>query len=265
MPTVSGPILCLDIGNTRVHAGIFRNGKLSPLSAYPTRAWVAGEQIGPNAWKAAEPTPAAIACASVVPAALPAVEQLAREWKLPLFVLRHDQVKTLDFDYPHPQEIGADRLANAVAALHLTGAPAVVIDIGTAVTFEVLAEPHTFIGGVIAPGPDLLAASLTSGTAALPAVELPAGNHSLRAIGRSTVEAMESGCLLGFEGMLRHLHQSVCVELNRRSPQPVHTLITGGGFSALRGEWKHTLRHEPHLTLLGVGLAGVAASQWVQG
>lgn len=254
MPTVSGPVLCLDIGNTRVHAGIFDHGNLSPLPDLPTRAWIDGAASIPGEWQHPKAEPVALAVASVVPEAGNALKSLAEARKLPVFELTTKRAGKLSFDYPHPGELGPDRIANALAALHLAGAPAVVIDIGTAATFEVVAEPHTFIGGVIAPGPAMLSQSLHWETALLPRVKT--GGDPVRSfIGRSTTEAISIGCTVGFEGLLHFLHEGILRELNERSTRPVTTVVTGGGATPYLEGWPSPFRHEPQLTLLGVGLA----------
>jgi type III pantothenate kinase len=98
-------------------------------------------------------------------------------------------------DYPKPETIGADRLANAAAAVALYGSPAIVVDFGTAVTFDVISAAGDYAGGVIAPGLNAMTDYLHNRTALLPRVSL---REPHRAIGRSTVEAMRSGAIHGY-------------------------------------------------------------------
>ena len=128
-------------------------------------------------------------------------------------------------DYPFPQQIGADRLANAAGVLTRHGAPAIVIDFGTAVTFDVISDQPAYCGGVIAPGLGAMSGYLPQKTALLPAIELiePAS-----AIGKSTIHAMQAGAVFGYRGLVREIISRIRLEL-AGNPK----IIATGGDAAL--------------------------------
>jgi len=135
--------------------------------------------------------------------------------------LSHASPLGMAIDYPQPQQIGADRLANAVGVLARHGAPAVVIDFGTAVTFDVISAAPAYCGGVIAPGLGAMSGYLTRKTALLPEVELlePAS-----AIGKSTIHAMQAGAVFGYRGLVKEILSRILAEL----PGDVRIVATGG-------------------------------------
>jgi type III pantothenate kinase len=158
---------------------------------------------------------------SVVPAKNSAILKAARkvnvlwlDWKLKLGV---------EIDYPNPQSIGADRLANAAAVTALYGCPAIVVDFGTAVTFDIVSERRAYIGGVIAPGLEAMTNFLYQRTALLPKLSL---KEPRRAIGKSTVQAMLSGAMFGYRGLVREILAQVRAEQFPR--KKVHVVATGG-------------------------------------
>ena len=127
----------------------------------------------------------------------------------------------MGISYPTPCEIGSDRLANAVAAFRKYGAPAVVIDSGTAVTFDVIESPGLYAGGVIAPGLNLLTEYFAEKTALLPEIEL---SEPQSFVGKSTVEAMNIGAIAGFRGLIREILTGLIDEL----PEKPKVIATGG-------------------------------------
>jgi type III pantothenate kinase len=126
-------------------------------------------------------------------------------------------------DYPRPKSIGADRLANAAAVAAIYGCPAIVVDFGTAVTFDIVSEEKKYIGGVIAPGLEAMTNFLYQRTALLPQLSL---KEPRRAIGRSTVEAMRSGAVFGYRGLVREIIARIKAE--RFPRRKVHLIATGG-------------------------------------
>jgi type III pantothenate kinase len=126
-------------------------------------------------------------------------------------------------DYPRPKSIGADRLANAAAVAALYGCPAIVVDFGTAVTFDIVSEGKNYIGGVIAPGLEAMTNFLYQRTALLPKLSL---QEPHRAIGRSTIDAMRSGAVFGYRGLVREIIVQIKAEQFPR--KKVHVIATGG-------------------------------------
>src|SRR5207247_10885949 len=125
-------------------------------------------------------------------------------------------------DYPRPETIGPDRLANSVAVKHHFGAPAIVVDFGTAVTFDVVNREGSYVGGIIAPGLAAMTEYLHEKTALLPKIKI---REIKRVIGKSTQEAMLIGAVHGYRGLVRALLQELKRELGvRRLP----VIATGG-------------------------------------
>ena len=137
---------------------------------------------------------------SVVPAKNREVRKAARKTKVLWLGPRLEL--GVGIDYPAPKSIGADRLANAVAVAALYGWPAIVVDFGTAVTFDIISEQKNYIGGVIAPGLEAMTNFLYQRTALLPKLSL---KEPRRTIGKSTIEAMLSGAVFGYRGLVREI------------------------------------------------------------
>ena len=163
----------------------------------------------------------------------------------------------IGIDYPQPGKIGADRLANAVAAAHLYGAPSIVVDFGTAVTFDVISREKAYVGGVIAPGLGAMTDYLHEKTALLPRIQIraPKGavKETIRVIGKSTVEAMHVGAIIGYRGLVQEILAALCKEMGERSK--LHILATGGDAVTLARYIPEIDRVHPLLTLEGLRLA----------
>src|SRR3984957_934300 len=145
--------LLFDIGNTHTHLGLAKAGRVLKQTNIPTASWFDGgaEKLIVKFVSNAEIDGAAMC--SVVPRATPRVVRVIKErWQLDGLVLTPKTLRGVGIDYPQPNTIGPDRLANAVAAKHHYGAPSVVVDFGTAVTFDVVDRAGNYVGGIIAPG-----------------------------------------------------------------------------------------------------------------
>lgn len=151
--------------------------------------------------------------------------------------LRHD----------HPQDLGADRIANAVAVHALYGGPAIVVDFGTAISFDAVDDAGAFVGGAIAPGVGTSADALVERAARLPTVETIAPPS---AIARSTVTALQSGIVYGFAGLVDGLVGRISLELG----PGVQTVATGGSAAPVREACATIDHHDPALTLKGLRL-----------
>jgi type III pantothenate kinase len=154
-----------------------------------------------------------------------------------------------------PAEVGADRLVNALAAQRLYGAPAVVVDFGTATTFDAVAADGAFVGGAIAPGLELGAAGLAGRTALLPRIDLVTPD---RAIARNTVSAIQAGVVLGHQALAAGLLARIRTELAIGAgiaPGDVKAIVTGG---LSHGPWVRALDGidaiDPDLTLRGLAI-----------
>src|SRR5579862_2779676 len=129
-------------------------------------------------------------------------------------------------DYPQPRTIGADRLANAASAVAFYGAPVVVVDFGTAVTFDIISSQRTYVGGVIAPGLEAMTDYLYQRTALLPRINLL---EPVSAIGKSTKSAMLAGAVFGYRGLVKQIISEIKQELGARRLKVVAT----GGYAEL--------------------------------
>ena len=150
-------------------------------------------------------------------------------------------------DYPRPRSIGADRLANAAAVAELYGCPSIVVDFGTAVTFDIVSKGRNYIGGVIAPGLEAMTNFLYQRTALLPKLSL---EEPRRAIGKSTIAAMRSGAIFGYRGLVREIIARIKAEGFGR--QKVHVVATGGYARLIASKLREIDAIHPHLTLEGL-------------
>lgn len=156
----------------------------------------------------------------------------------------------LKIDYPNPEQIGADRLANAIGVAARHGAPAIVIDFGTAVTFDVVSAGPAYCGGVIAPGLGAMQDYLGRRTALLPQIEL---EEPASAIGKSTVEAMRAGAVFGYRGLVREIVARLRDEMGGE-PKIV---ATGGDAALIARGLPEIGAVDPDLTLEGLRLAAI--------
>ena len=153
----------------------------------------------------------------------------------------------LTIDYPKPKSIGADRLANAVAVTELYGFPAIVVDFGTAVTFDIVSGERKYIGGVIAPGLEAMTNFLYQRTALLPKISL---KEPRSVVGKSTSEAMLSGAVIGYRGLVREILMRIKAEHFPR--KKLYVVGTGGYARLIARELPEIGAIRPHLTLEGL-------------
>lgn len=186
---------------------------------------------------------AVIVC-SVVPAKA-AVLKSYFDGKSPLHFLDAQSPLGMAVDYPQPSQIGADRLANAAGVLSRHGAPAIIIDFGTAVTFDVISAAPAYCGGVIAPGLGAMSGYLSQKTALLPVIELA---EPASAIGKSTVHAMQVGAVFGYRGLVKEILARICEEL----PGDPRIVATGGDAALIAQGVPQIVAVDPDLTLDGL-------------
>lgn len=151
----------------------------------------------------------------------------------------------LGIDYPLPSQIGADRLANAAGVASRHGVPAVIIDFGTAVTFDVISSQPAYCGGVIAPGLGAMSDYLTQKTALLPEFDLV---EPLSAIGKSTTHAMQVGAVFGYRGLVREILAKIIQEM----PDRPHVIATGGDAALIARGISEIDAVDPDITLDGL-------------
>jgi type III pantothenate kinase len=189
--------------------------------------------------------------AAVICSVVPLKSAVLREAVSPAPVVMVDANADLGIgiDYPEPKTIGADRLANAVAAACLHATPAVVVDFGTALTFDIVSEEGNYLGGVIAPGLEAMTEYLPQRTALLPRIALlePPG-----IIGKSTNDAMLAGAVYGYRGLVREILGKLQEVLER--DKPLKVLATGGYAELIAAGVPEIHEVQPLLTLEGLRL-----------
>ena len=163
-------------------------------------------------------------------------------------------------DYPQPKTIGADRLANAAAVTELYGPPAIVVDFGTAVTFDVVSAESKYVGGVIAPGLEAMTSYLYQRTALLPKLAL---REPRSAIGKTTRDAMMSGAIYGYRGLVREILDQIRRESFARSNLKV--IATGGYAQLIARRMPEIDKVHPGLTLEGLRIIGNLNAARVKG
>ena len=191
---------------------------------------------------------------SVVPSKNKVLQSFFEDLGIKVKFLNYKNVSQLAIDYPKPEEIGADRLANAIAAIHFYPSPAIVLDFGTAITFDILDEHSSYVGGIIAPGIQMMKHYFCDKTALLPEIKLKDLKQAPSSIvGRSTQEAMQIGTLTGHVGLVGHLLEKLKLEFkseNRNDP----TIIACGGDAELICQYFPEIIIHPRLTLDGLCL-----------
>lgn len=225
-------IIALNVGNTNVSYGLVQRGELSSTGRLATPAAdsayrlemaideILGGEPGPTSGTQATE----IIVASVVPAVTLALRELATRRRFALLEA-NDSTVPIASDIDEPASAGNDRLVNAYAATRLHGAPAIVVDLGTATTFDVVDASGAFVGGAIAPGVGLGLDALASRTAQLPRVPIALPPN---AIGRSTGEAIQSGSVLGHVGMVEYLVRAISAQLTAAANTKPTVVLTGG-------------------------------------
>lgn len=244
------PVLCIDIGNTRFHTALVEGREVTACVELPT------EELGFRApMLLTQPGIDGVAYCSVVPEATAQLEAGIHATDVPKpFRLDAEHCPGLIISYPKPAEIGPDRLANAIGAQIISGAPAVVIDTGTATTFDLLTASQGYIGGIIAPGPAMMTRYLHEKTALLPSIPLEELTEPAK-IGVSTRDAMKIGCVVGFAGMIQALLDRSHREFIERGELAPGVLATGGGTVIWRDHFDEPLEFVAHLSLLGLAEA----------
>jgi type III pantothenate kinase len=188
--------------------------------------------------------------ASVVPQTLFNLRGLARRYvgSEPMVVGTPGVDYGMPINLPNPSEVGADRIVNAVAAHAERPGALVIVDFGTATTFDVVSAAGTYEGGVIAPGINLSMDALYRAAARLPRIAVEPPTEGLGVIGRGTVHAMQSGVFWGYVGLVEGLVMRISSEL----PEPP-TVVATGGLASLFGRHTATISHvDPDLTIKGL-------------
>ncbi|HBA83040.1 MAG TPA: type III pantothenate kinase [Verrucomicrobia bacterium] len=242
-------VLTVDIGNTSTTFGLFANDRVSQISRLDTsidnRKTICArlEQLFGTR------RIAGVAMASVAPRVNVLWQGvMERLWPdIPVLWVNHKLNLGLDLAYPKPATLGADRLVNVCGAVKRYGAPVIVADFGTAVTFDVVSDKDGFVGGVIAPGLPLMFSYLAEKTALLPVIK-PEGFSNR--VGKSTKEAMQMGARWGYRGMVKEILEQLTKPWKGK---PFQLCATGGYAEwVIRGSGLK-FQVDPDLTLYGLG------------
>lgn len=250
-------LLCLDIGNTQIHGGVYENDRLRCQFRKTTHPLGSTDEFGVffvSVLRANGVEPRSVkrvVICSVVPAALHALRGASHQYfGCDPFLLQAGVKTGLRVKYRNPAEVGADRIAGSMAAAHMNpGRNLIVVDCGTATTFDVVTAGGDYLGGVIVPGVGVSAETLATRTAKLPRVEI---TRPEAVLGRSTVESIQSGLYHGHAGAIRHITTLLASEAFG-TDKPV--IIGTGGFARMleaEGLFDVVV---PELVLLGLKLA----------
>jgi len=247
--------LCIDVGNTSIHYGLVSGQNVQSSGHFPTHNF----DSTPSAEFAQAVAPLiaqaeGVSYCSVVPAINENLCASLTEFAKPIFHLTCETCTGLDLAYPKPHEIGEDRIANAIAAQEFYRIPAIVIDMGTAVTFDIISS-QGYEGGIIAPGLAVMTRYLHEQTALLPELKPEDLVNIEGAIGKSTVDAMKLGVAVGFSGMIQSILDKVSDGLADRGELNPVVLSTGGSVANLTKEWAQKSEFVQDLTLMGLGVS----------
>jgi type III pantothenate kinase len=246
-------VALFDIGNTHTHIGLGNARRVLRHFDVLTRQWADGgaEKLAAR-FLQSPPLSGAVLC-SVVPAVTPLVEKFVQaRFHLPCLRLTAKTVRGVGIDYPRPETIGPDRLANAVAVKRHHGSPSVVVDFGTAVTFDVVDRRGNYVGGIITPGLNAMTDYLHEKTALLPRIKI---REVTAVVGKNTAQAMLIGAVHGYRGLIRELVSELKQALRcRRLP----VVATGGYARLISSKLPEITAVVPTLTLEGLRLVWLA-------
>jgi type III pantothenate kinase len=245
-------LLVLDVGNTNTVLGVFDGKDLRAQWRLTTNRAQTADEYGiliRNLFQLEGIEPkkiTGIMIASVVPPLDGLLEEMADKYFHLKAVFLGPGTRTgMAIRYDNPQEVGADRIANSVAAFEKYGGPCVVVDFGTGINFDVVSEKCEYLGGAIAPGIGIAAEALFSRAARLPRVEI---REPERVIGSNTVASMQSGLFYGAVGAVDGILDRLCATLGKKTK----VIATGGQAALVAGASKFKPQVDASLTLEGL-------------
>jgi len=247
-------LLVIDAGNTNITLGVFREEELIVQWRLTTDPVRTGDEYGVQARKLFELTGIdfknidAIIIASVVPSLNQTLTRVAEVYfELPPLFVDHTTDTGLKILYEPPSDVGADRIVDAVAAVTKYGAPCIVVDFGTATTFNVINAAGEYFGGVIAPGIMISSEALFARAAKLPRIEI---KRPHKVIGSSTTSAMQSGIYHGYAGLVDGVLEQMIAEMGTKP----RVIATGGLAPLIATASKFIEEVDSNLTLEGLRL-----------
>lgn len=248
-------LLLIDVGNTNIVMGIYDEEKIKYSWRLGTKVNRTSDEYGLQVdsifrhygIKISELKD--IVIASVVPSMQHTLKNMCTKYlgKEPMVI--GEGTKTgMKIKYDNPKEVGADRIVNAVAAMQKYGGPAILVDIGTAISFDVINEKGEFLGGAIAPGIGIASEALFSKTSKLPKIEL---EEPKNVIGKNTIEAMQSGIVYGYIGLVDNVIENIIREMNLNK-EDITILATGGYAKLIASQSKYITAYDYDITLNGM-------------
>lgn len=247
-------LLAMDIGNTHIHLGLFEGPNLKSTWKVSNDRERTVDEFGMilrslfRDGGVKREVLSAVAVASVVPTAHSMTEETVRRYlgQEPFFV-GHDTSGDLLKTFRNPGEVGADRIANAVAGFDRYGGPLIVVDFGTGTTFDAIAADGSYLGGVIAPGISISIEALFRKAARLPRIDL---KRPAKAVATDTVTSMQAGIIFGYAGLVDAIVQRVRAEIGEEA----RVVATGGLAALIARETGAVSVVDEHLTLDGIRL-----------
>ncbi len=255
-------LLTIDVGNTHTVLGLFDGDEIVEHWRISTDARRTADELAvllqglmgthPLLGDALGDGVDGISICSTVPSVLHELREVTRRYygDVPSVLVEPGVRTGVPILADNPKEVGADRIINALAAVHLYGGPCIVVDFGTATTFDAVSGRGEYVGGAIAPGIEISVEALGVRGAQLRKIELA---RPRSVIGKNTVEAMQSGILFGFAGQVDGIGERMAREL-ADDPDDVTVIATGGLAPLVLGEASIIDEHEPWLTLIGLRL-----------
>ena len=247
-------VLAIDVGNTNIVVGVFDGERLVANFRLHTNERATGDELGLTTTELLRRrgidvgAVSAVAVANVVPPLARAVDEMSRLYFHCTPLVVGPGIRTgISIKYEDPRLVGADRIANAVAGRHLYGAPAILLDFGTATTFDALSAAGEYLGGAMAPGILISLDALVSRASKLNRVELAAPPS---VIGRSPAASMQSGFVFGYVGLV----QGIVGRMRAEIGESARVIATGGLAELFAPLIPEIEAVDPHLTLVGLRL-----------
>ncbi|WKA58667.1 type III pantothenate kinase [Planococcus shenhongbingii] len=247
-------ILVMDVGNTNIILGIYGQDRLLYHWRLETDRHKTEDEFGMQVKALLNDADLSFASingiimSSVVPPIMYALEQMCQKYFHVKPLIVGPGVKTgLNIKYENPREVGADRIVNAVAAIHEYGAPLIIVDFGTATTYCYIDEHRQYMGGAIAPGINISTEALYTRASKLPRIEIARPSS---VVGKNTVSAMQSGIVYGYVGQA----EGIVSRMKAQSRQKPTVIATGGMAALIANESSVIDKVDPFLTLKGLYL-----------
>jgi type III pantothenate kinase len=245
-------LLAIDIGNTETTFGVFEGEKKKATFQMPTAIHRTADEgavlllsiLKNRGLEASDITEVAL-CSVVPPLTLIFDDMIKRYFNISPLIVAAGVKTGIRVCMDNPKEVGADRIVVAVAAHHLYGGPVIIVDLGTATTFEIVSKNGDYLGGAIAPGMLSSAEALFQRAAMLPRIDMAPPN---KVIGTNTIDAMRSGVVYGYVGLVEGMVQRMQKELGGR----VKVVATGGFSGLIAKETRIIDEVNPDLTLIGL-------------